>query len=73
MKNIHIFQFNFEQGIPIFQGMNKVEVYVKLLGIEVFSLHIYIVSVNTDYVKVPIFPDYVDNFPEFPEFPYYIS
>jgi len=23
-------------------------------------------SVNTDYVKVPIFPGFVDNFPSFP-------
>jgi len=28
-------------------------------------------SVNTDYMKVPIIPDFVDNFPDFPRF--YIS
>jgi len=30
-------------------------------------------SVTTDYVKVVIFPDFVDNFPIFPRFLYHIS
>jgi len=52
-----------------------------------FFLYIYILQVswvdvdftNTDYVKVPIFPDFVDNFPDFspislPYFPrFYIN
>jgi len=26
-------------------------------------------SVNTDYVKVPIYPDFIDNFPDFSPIP----
>jgi len=32
-----------------------------------------VTNVNTDYVKVPIFPDYVDKFLDFPRVPYHIS
>jgi len=28
-------------------------------------------SVNTDYVKVPIYPDFIDNFPDFAQLLHY--